>query len=100
MKSISIESQFSDRVYLDETKMPAVIYKTKEGGLSDTHTTPAYIPGISFAWVFKNVPTYQVASDWAVTAAHCVVDRRPSEMILRLGNEFDADNSAANATFR
>ena len=100
MKSISIESQFSDRVNLDETKMPEVICKTKEGGLSDTHTTPAYIPGISSAWVFENLPTYQVASDWAVTAAHCVIDRRPSEMTLQLGNEFDADNTAANATFR
>ena len=44
----------------------------------------------------------QVASDWAVTAAHCLVNRRPSEMILQLGNEFtvDADDIAVNATFR
>ena len=56
---------------------------------------------ISSAWVLENFPTFQVASDWAVTAAHCLVDRRPSEMILQLGNEFtvDAGNTAANATF-
>ena len=50
----------------------------------------------------EKVPIHQVASDWAVTAAHCLVDRRPSEMILQLGNEFsvDADDTAGNATFR
>ena len=62
---------------------------------------------LSFPVVFhlgqvEKVPIHQVASDWAVTAAHCLVDRRPSEMILQLGNEFsvDADDTAGNATFR
>ena len=43
-----------------------------------------------------------IKDQWAVTAAHCLVDRLPSEMILQLGNEFtvDAANTAANATFR
>ena len=50
----------------------------------------------------ENIRICQVASDWALTAAHCLVDRRPSEMILQLGNEFtvDADDIAVNATFR
>ena len=50
----------------------------------------------------ENIQICQVASDWALTAAHCLVDRRPSEMILQLGNEFtvDADDIAVNATFR
>merc|ERR1711962_1350531 len=40
-----------------------------------------------------------IASDWAVTAAHCLVDRSPNEMVLQLGNEFSVDaDSSGNAT--
>jgi len=40
-----------------------------------------------------------IASDWAVTAAHCLVDRSPDEMVLQLGNEFSVDaDSSGNAT--
>ena len=61
----------------------------------------------AFPWLFslgrgEKFLICQVARDWAVTAAHCLVDRQPSEMILQFGNEFtvDADNIAVNATFR
>merc|ERR1711962_537042 len=40
-----------------------------------------------------------IASNWAVTAAHCLVDRNPNEMVLQLGNEFSVDaDSSGNAT--